>query len=543
MYAIDFGTSNTVITRWNAATQSAETVALPKLSSQIQNNPPLIPSLVYVEKAASTAAKPGLDGARVIVGQAVRDRGLDLTTDPRFFRNLKRGIGTPVKGFIPEIDGQLLSFEQIGSYFLYQVINELKATDPDLNSLVFTVPVDSFEPYRIWLSEVCQVLDIEQVQLIDEPTAAALGYELEPDQRTVLVIDFGGGTLDLSLIQRAASAAKKPSGFRLQWGNKAASQNAAKAARLKTIKVLAKAGENLGGADIDRWLADYFESAQGLPKTAVTLRLVEKLKIALSSKTEAAEAYFDEETLESYELSLERDRLEQILTERGFFERLERRLEQVLQQANRQSIGLANIDAVLLVGGSAQIPAIQRWAKSHFDPDKIKCDRPFEAVAQGALRLQTTDLKDFLYHSYGIRFWDRRSNTHSWHPIIPEGQPYPTEAPIELFLGASSEKQPSIELILGELSSPKTNTEVYFEGNQLVTRQTGTQSKTKLQAQPLNDREGARTIAKLTPPGFPGSDRIRILFDIDAQRFLRMTVEDLLTAETLMSNQIVVQLQ
>ena len=538
MYAIDFGTSNTVITRWNAATQEAETVSLPELSSQLRGNPPLIPSLVYVEKAAA----PTQENAKVIVGQSVRDRALDLTTDPRFFRNIKRGIGTSVQGFIPELDGQILSFEQVGGYFLYQVINALKDKDPELNSLVFTVPVDSFEAYRIWLSEVCKSLDIDQVQLIDEPTAAALGYQLSAEQRTVLVIDFGGGTLDLSLIQRVASAVEKPRGFRLQWGKKANSQPSNSKAAVKTVKVLAKAGENLGGADIDRWLADYFESAQGLPKTAVTLRLVEKLKIALSSSTSATEAYFDEDTLDSYELSLERDRLNQVLTEKGFFDRLDSRLEQVLQQATRQGISLEDIDAVLLVGGSAQIPAIHAWAESHFDADKIKRDRPFEAVAQGALRLQDTDLKDFLYHSYGIRFWDRRNNAHSWHSIIPEGQPYPTDRPIELFLGASSEKQPSIELILGELSSPKTSTEVYFEGNQLVTRQTGALSDS-IQAQPLNDREGARTIATLTPPGFPGSDRIQIFFSIDDRRFLRMTVEDLLTSETLMSDQVVVQLQ
>ncbi|MGB3765616.1 MAG: Hsp70 family protein [Phormidesmis sp.] len=533
MYAIDFGTSNTVITRWNAATQAAETVSLPGLSSQSQGNPPLIPSLVYVENA---------ENASVTVGQTVRDRALDLTTDPRFFRNIKRGIGTAVQGFIPELDGQILSFEQVGSYFLHQVIGALKAQEPELNSLVFTVPVDSFEAYRIWLSEVCESLNIEQVQLIDEPTAAALGYQLSPEQRTVLVIDFGGGTLDLSLIQRAASAIEKPRGLRLQWG-KAREQKPANQARVKTVKVIAKAGENLGGADIDRWLADYFELEQGLPKTAVTLRLVEKLKIALSSSAEATEAYFDEDTLDSYELSLGRDRLNQILTEKGFFDRLENRLEQVLQQASRQSVSRSDIDAILLVGGSAQIPAIHTWAESHFDPDKIKRDRPFEAVAQGALRLENTELKDFLYHSYGIRYWDRRTNTHSWHPIVPEGQPYPTDQPIELFLGASSEQQPSIELILGELSSPKTSTEVYFEGNQLVTRQTGTQADSKAQAQPLNDRDGARTIATLTPLGFPGSDRIRVLFNIDAQRFLRMTVDDLLTTETLMSEEIVVQLQ
>ena len=74
--AIDFGTSNTVITRGNVATEQAEIVNLPGLSQQLANNPPLIPSLVYVGNAAL---------GQVILGQTVRDRGLDLTNDPRFF--------------------------------------------------------------------------------------------------------------------------------------------------------------------------------------------------------------------------------------------------------------------------------------------------------------------------------------------------------------------------------------------------------------------------------------------------------------------------
>ena len=541
MYAIDFGTSNTVVTRWNTVTQQPETLLLPGLSAQMKGNPPLVPSLVYLEKASADAAQ-----AQAIAGQAVRDRGLDLTSDPRFFRNFKRGIGTPMQGFIPELDGHTLSFEQVGSCFLHQVISQLKAQDPELDALVFTVPVDSFEAYRLWLTEVCQSLDIAQVRLLDEPTAAALGYQLNPDQRTLLVIDFGGGTLDFSLVQLANLSAK-PMGFLLKWGQKSLQQSAqsslqgASRQRDRTLKVIAKAGENLGGADIDRWLAEHFAQTEDLPTTAVTLRLVEKLKIALSSQQSAAEAYFDEETLDSYDLTLDRDKFNQILTEQGFFERLDSRLEQILQQGQRQNVSEQTIDTVLLVGGSAQIPAVQDWAARHFTPEKIKGDRPFEAVAQGALSLHNTQLQDFLYHSYGIRYWDRRSNAHAWHPIVPPGQAYPTTEPIELFLGASSEKQPSVELILGEMGEVQTSTEVYFEGDQLVTRRAGDRSSAPVKA--LNDREGARTIARLTPPGFPGSDRIRILLSIDAERFLRITVEDLLTTHTLMNNQVVVQLQ
>ncbi|MEM8502130.1 MAG: Hsp70 family protein [Cyanobacteria bacterium P01_D01_bin.1] len=536
MYAIDFGTSNTVVTRWNGETRSPETIVLPGLSIQQKNNPPLVPSLLYVEKAAMA-----VENVKTIAGKGVRDRGLDLSSDPRFFRNFKRGIGTPVQGFIPELDGHILSFEAVGNWFLRSVMASLKQQDPGLSSIIFTVPVDSFESYRNWLGSVCQSLEISQVRIIDEPTAAALGYQISPEEKTLLVVDFGGGTLDLSLIQ-PTFAKEKPTGFFLKWGNQSRAGQAESSPSPKTVRVLAKAGENLGGADVDRWLAEYFAQTQALPITPLTLRLVEKLKISLSSAQTAEEAYFDEETLDSYELTLTRDCLEDILTEKGFFDRLDSRLDQVLQQAQRQNLTLDNIDAVLLVGGSAQIPAVQAWAARHFGIEKVKGDRPFEAVAQGALRLQSVELQDFLHHSYGIRYWDRRNNAHSWHPIIQQGQPYPTTEPIEFFFGASSEKQPSIELILGELGdSAPTRTEVYFEGNQLVTRQTKAGGETPT-VQALNDTDSGRTIAKLTPAGFPGSDRIRVLFNVDTERFLRMTVEDLLTTETLLDNQVVVQL-
>lgn len=528
--AIDFGTSNTVIARWNPVTQESETLNLPGLSVQQSLNPPLIPSLVYVEDATK---------AQVLVGQQVRDRGLDLKNDPRFFRTFKRGIGTDIQGFLPELDGQIVTFEQVGQWFLNQVITQLAPMQGGLESLVLTVPVDSFEAYRYWLGKVCQALPVEQVRILDEPTAAALGYGMG-DQEVILVIDFGGGTLDLSLVQldQSVKTASKPVGFLLKFGNKSLAETSKQ--KVKTARVLAKAGQNLGGSDLDNWIVDYFAKTQGLTVSPLTLRLAEKVKIQLSTQTQASEVYFNDETFESYELELDRETLEGILTEHSFFERLDESMSQLLQQARRQGIEVGDINAVLLVGGTVQIPAVQTWVKKYFTPEKIRCDRPFEAIAQGALQVtQGIEIKDFLYHSYGIRYWDRRNNRHSWHPIIREGQPYPMTQPVQLVLGASVENQPSIELIMGELGSDTGGTEVYFDGDRMITRRLDNDVTT---VKPLNDRDGARTIAKLTPPGFPGSDRIKILFLVDEQRFLRITVEDLLTNETLLENQLVAQL-
>jgi molecular chaperone DnaK (HSP70) len=529
--AIDFGTSNTVIARWNPVTQQAETLKIPGLSIQQSLNPPLIPSLLYVEDAANN---------RVLVGQQVRDRGLDLVSNQRFFRSFKRGIGADIQGFLPELDGEIITFEGIGKWFLSQVITELLTTEPDVGqSLILTVPVDSFETYRYWLGEVCQTLPVEQVRMLDEPTAAALGYGMA-DQDLLLVIDFGGGTLDLSLVRldKSIQQTKKPIGFLLKFGNKSLAEDSKQ--KVKTARVLAKAGQNLGGTDIDNWIVDYFGKTQGLTASPLTIQLAEKVKIQLSTQTKASEVYFNDETFESYDLELNRDTLENILKEHGFFERLDESMSQLLQQARRQGIEATDISAVLLVGGTSQLPAVQTWVKQYFPQEKIRNERPFEAIAQGALQLaQGMEIKDFLYHSYGIRYWDRRNNRHSWHPIIKSGQPYPMSDPVELVLGASLENQPSIELIMGELGTETGGTEVYFDGDRLITRRV---DEGQTPVKPLNDKDGARSIARLTPPGFPGSDRVKISFQVDDKRFLRISVEDLLTSETLLENQLVAQL-
>jgi molecular chaperone DnaK (HSP70) len=484
--------------------------------------------LVYVEDASQS---------KVILGQTVRDRGLDRVNDARFFRSFKRGIGTEIQGFLPELDEQLVTFEQVGEWFLQQLINQLQFQEQQsLESLVLTVPVDSFEAYRLWLTEICQSLNVEQVKILDEPTAAALGYGAA-EQELILVVDFGGGTVDLSLVQLSEKS-QQTQGFILKWGQKMLGERSSQ--KKTTARVLAKAGQNLGGTDIDHWLVDYFATSEGVEKSSLTTRLAERLKIQLSTESEATEVYFDDETLTTYQLSLDRSSLEKILEQQQFFAQLDELMTQVLQQARRNGIEQEDINAVLLVGGTVQMPAVKNWIKDYFDAEKIHCDRPFEAIATGALQIaQGIQVKDFLYHGYGIRYWNRKQNCHSWHPLIRAGQSYPMAQPVELVLGASLENQPSIELIIGEMGVDNAEVEVYFDGDRLITRNTNNQTTA---IRPLNDRDGARTIAQLEPLGNPGSDRVKMSFWVDEERYLRLTVEDLLTQTMLLNNQIVLQL-
>jgi molecular chaperone DnaK (HSP70) len=404
-----------------------------------------------------------------------------------------------------------------------------RTVDPqDLETLILTVPVDSFEAYRQWLTSTSQQWSaIERIKIIDEPTAAALGYGIDTAQN-LLVIDFGGGTVDFSVVKFEGKEQSQGAGW-LKWGQRSVNQGSS-----NRVRVWGKAGKNLGGCDLDYWLLEHFQ----LPASSLTLRLAERVKIALTTQENAEEVFFDDRSFNSYELKLDRATFEQILTTQGFFSELDRLWQSLKQQLQRQNLAIEDLSHVVLVGGTTQIPAFQRWVKQKLPQATIKLEQPFTAIATGALQLsQQLEIQDFLYHSYGIRYWDRKNNAHGWHTLIPEGQAYPMAEPVELFLGASTPNQTNIELILGELNTTAGATEVYFDGDRLVTLNL---SPNTINAQTLN--ENAPTIAALKPPGNPGSDRLRLEFRVDRDRFLRLTVEDLFTMETLMDNQVVIQL-
>jgi molecular chaperone DnaK (HSP70) len=401
--------------------------------------------------------------------------------------------------------------------------------------------------YRQWLMGICEQLEIPEIRILDEPTAAALGYGLTAGNETVLVIDFGGGTLDMSLVKLNFNAANPAQNrrqgfdFLLKWGdrlvnrlvNRSSSANSS-SIHNSTAKVIAKTGQDLGGIDLDQWILEYFHETQNLPKNSLTTRLAEKLKIALSTSHQSIEVFFDDRTFDSYCLELDRSEFQNILAQHHFFTRLDRSLSQISQQirqkSDRQNLELQSIDAVLLVGGTAQIPAVYDWVNQHFPADKIKFSQAFEAIAHGALS-PYFQVQDFLYHSYGVRYWDKRHRQHNWHPIIAAGATYPT-SPIELTLGASQPNQPSIEIVIGELG--ESNLEVYFEGNSLITRQL---KSTQTLAQTLK-----QVIAPLHPLGQLGSDRLKVTFVVDAQRTLCITITDLLINQIILPSQSVVKL-
>jgi len=306
-------------------------------------------------------------------------------------------------------------------------------------------------------------------------------------------------------------------------------------------RVIAKQGRTLGGTDIDTWIADALARQQKLPKGALLQRLAERLKIRLSSVEEATEVYFDEDSLRTAKLTLSREQLEALLAARGFLGQLDESLDRLWQQARQRGLAPEVVDAVLLVGGTCQMPAVRAWAAERFGAERLRSDRVFEAVAHGALTLGTgLTVEDYLYHSYGVRYWDHRRSRHGWHTLFKAGQPYPSTQPVELVFGASVSNQQSVELVIGELGDDSDDTEVFFEDGRLTVRRRGGEEEV---VRVLNGSDEGRVIARLDPPGFPGRDRIRVSLRIDERRRLRISVDDLQTQQSLMQDQPVIELR
>ncbi|MEO6860179.1 MAG: Hsp70 family protein, partial [Microcoleus sp.] len=439
--AIDFGTSNTIVCILNPDTQTPETLRLGEMSrifktkhsSEDVREIPVVPTLVFVKNTGE-----------LVLGEKVRSQRLGQSQPDRFFKAFKRDLAADFQPPARNLDGENYTSELVAGQFIRTIWKQLYHQNIQPNKLIFTVPVGAFERYLDWFRDLAENLGVEEVQLIDESTAAALGYAVKRPGSLVLVVDFGGGTLDLSLVRTAPHSAVKNS----------PSHNP----NLMRAEVLAKSDAYIGGEDIDIWIVEDYLREIGSSRAEVggvgwqnLLEIAEKLKIQLSQVNDAKESWFDDENFMSYDLQLNRDKLEEILEYRQLLEQLRECLDEVLSIALAKGIGKADIEQVLLVGGTSLIPAVSNLVISYFGRQKVKIDKPFEAVAHGALALtQLASVDDYLRHSYAIRLWEPYAKAYAYSPIFSKEIKYPCQSSEELTLQVAIEGQREIRLDIGE---------------------------------------------------------------------------------------------
>jgi molecular chaperone DnaK (HSP70) len=508
--AIDLGSTTTVVA-WQDGTSSPP--RLLALAPYALDDPAVVPSLIWL------TGPEGAVGA--LVGRQVLDAGLADGEGPGLLRDFKRRIGASHEppSASPDAAAQQpwLTPEAAGALLLHRLWRALPpGVEPD--RLVLTAPIEAYRSYRQWLREVCGSFAVPELALVDEPTAAAIGAGLPPGSR-VLVVDFGGGTLDLSLVQleggegRAAPIAQL---LRFAGRDLEASGQA-----LRCARVLGKAGLRLGGRDIDRWVASELVPDAG--PDGELLRTAEAIKCQLSEVEEAVRLWSPAGLL-ARELRFSRRRFEALLEERGLLAQLDTLLEAVWAGARREGLARdAAIDAVLPVGGSSRIPLIRRWLQERCPGVPLRGERPVEAVALGALALTPgVRLRDVLGRGVSLRCWDRRSGAHRWHPLFVAGQGWPTTDRLEIVLACSHDGQGAIELVLGEPLGEARSEVVFRDGvPQLRRRPAGEAAVAPWRQAPAP--------LPLVPPGQAGQDRLRLYFSIDAEARLWLEGEDLVS--------------
>ncbi len=516
--AIDFGTSNTVVCTQDPVTQTPRTLKFDQISRRFETalgQVNVVPSLVFVQGAE-----------RFVFGEQVQSQRLGFVQPDRYFQNFKRNLVADYQPPARYIDGQAYTPEIISELFLKEIWWQLAQQQVQPSQVIFTVPVGAFERYLAWFHNLAERLNLPDIQLVDESTAAALGYAVKRPGSLVLVVDFGGGTLDLSLVRTAIALCGQ---------------------KVLRAEVLAKSDAYVGGVDVDTWLVEDYLQQIGSSRSVVEgvgwqnlLEVAERLKIRLSTVNEAKESWFDDENFIAHALCLTRQQFEEILEARQLLEQVRQALDEVLTIALGKGISKADIEQVLLVGGSCQIPAVQQLIISYFGRQRVKLDKPFEAIAHGALALsQLVSVDDELRHGYAIRLWESHTKTYSYFSLFDKGMKYPCQRREPLTLQVATERQCEIRLDIGEIAEV-SQSEVIFDDKG---RMTSSQLHNTSAYRSLESDRGQVCIAHLNPPGQLGIDRISVQFEVNEQRVLLTTVQDLLTGKVLVQREAIAKLQ
>lgn len=532
--AIDFGTTNTVVAKWISAQHNAETVSISGLSRRYPLGPPAIPSVIFFDDTLTGGVR---------LGNYVFSSGADQHPEAgiRLFRSMKRGVLSPEWNTCKEFDSTRVTSTEAAGLFLKGVCQSLLATVKRVDELILTAPVMAFEQYLRWLASAIRGLQLPSnviPRVIDEPTAAAFGYQLDLPGGHVLVIDFGGGTLDLSLVQLPSSFDHASRGIVVPSGT--APEVAFAQARAQiAARVIAKTSRRIGGDDIDDVFVDWLLGLSGWSRKDVQndipllLRLVEEAKIELGKSSDYVLIGHLNHSKKDINRKITRQEFERYVLDSpaiGLRYALREAIETIIADASRRSIGEQNIDKVLLVGGSTLIPAVQDIIYQRFG-DKIIIRSPFEAVAHGALRLATSHpLEDILQHSYVLEV-KRPSPSgiqeYDYEVVIRAGTSYPLDSAVHLenYLKPVADGVTQIEFIIAELAEEgEAGERVVYDVNG---RKLSDRCRPALAHNQVIRQLRDKYAVVLDPPGrLTHEDRLEVSFTVDENRRLRMTVFD-----------------
>ena len=466
---IDLGTSNSAA----AVIQGGKPTLIPAAEGNTIAGK-AFPSIVAFDKDSN-----------LLVGETARRQA--VTNPDNTIREAKRKMGTD---FMYKIQGKDYKPQQISAFILQKIKRDAEAfTGDTINKAVITVPAYFNDNQRQATKDAGTIAGLEVVRIINEPTAASLAFGLDKNKvdMKILVFDFGGGTLDVTIMEMGGGV----------------------------FEVMSTSGDTqLGGSDMDKAIIDYvideFRKKEGIDlsndSTAMT-RIKEggeKAKIELSTvmETEINLPFIaqDSSGAKNLEVKLTRAKLDDLVN--PIVERCKSSIDKAIEDAK---ISTADITKIVLVGGPTRMPIVRKFVSNAVGKEAESGVDPMEAVAFGAavqagiiagdvtsdiVLLDVTPLTLGIETLGGVR-----------EPIIERNTTIPTSKDKTFTTAADSQTAVTINVVQGERPMASDNVSL-----------------------------GSFNLTEI-PPAPRGVPQINVKFDIDANGIINVTAKDLGTGK------------